>query len=177
MDKKEKKEKKVRSEKRGNVNALSIITLIFAILSACAFFLTALYSVGVTLSDIGINTFMEVYFGSDVSFTTILKEIVSKYWMSLINPVVMIAAGVLILVDRGGAYPFIPVGFLSKVAVGAFLTIPINLISNFVVNRFIGPSEGDRMEFEGTKSLVMSIAFTVMAIIIMVVIVGQGETV
>lgn len=153
-------------EKKKN-GVLEIITLVFAIVSACFFVLGALYSLGMIVSDAGIKSAMQLLFEKNVSFKDLWDNLLSSYLPSLLTPVLMIAAAGLIIIDRAGAFPFLPIGLLSKVGIGAFLATPINLIFNLIIARFVMPSDDAYLEAINTKDLVVSIAFTVIAVIIM----------
>ena len=156
-------------EKKKN-GVLSIITLVFAIVSACFFVLGALYSFGMIVSDAGIKSAMMLLFEQNVSFNDILDNLLLSYLPSLLTPVLMIAAAVLIIIDRAGAFPFLPIGLLSKVGIGAFLATPITLITNLIIAGFFGPSDDAYLEFTNTRGLVVSIAFTVISVIIMMAV-------
>ena len=110
---------------------LSIITFVCAIIAALTLVVVAVSDVLTSGVSIVSNLLTRVFLGNDISFLNILSSVESLI-VTLIFALVMVAAAVLLLVNRSGSLSFIPMGLLTY---GALVT-PISCLCSLLLGVF-----------------------------------------
>ena len=127
-------------------HVLAIITLVFAILAAATLGLAAVWDLFTAGADIILDLLFSILFNLKGSGSVHLP---GAAWLSIISlafrlitpliyTVILVAAAVLLIVNRRGSLSFIPMGLLAGMTFASPISLVVALIGNNVLARYFG---------------------------------------